>query len=50
MGMRRPKRKCCNGGLIFGIGLLVGTLLPCRLVVVISAVVICILSLFAFKY
>ena len=50
MGMRRPKKKCCNGGLILDIGLLVATLLPGRRVVGISAVVICILSLFAFKY
>ncbi|MEE1076775.1 MAG: hypothetical protein UHK60_02095 [Acutalibacteraceae bacterium] len=48
--MRRQQRnnKGCNAGLIFGIGLLIGTLLPCQVVVVISAVVICILSLLAF--
>lgn len=48
--MRRQRRndKGCNGGLIFGLGLLIGTLLPCQVVVVISAVVICILSLLAF--
>lgn len=47
---RQPRnRKCCNGGLIFGIGLLIGTLLPCQVVVVIAAIVICILSLLAFN-
>lgn len=47
--MRRHQRKSCNGALLFGIGLLIGTLLPCRVVIVIAAIVICILSLFAFK-
>ncbi|MBQ1992079.1 MAG: hypothetical protein II233_04820 [Clostridia bacterium] len=48
--MRRQQRnsRCCNGGLVFGLGLLIGTLLPCQIVIIISAVVICILSLLAF--
>ncbi|MEE0061022.1 MAG: hypothetical protein UE295_09375 [Acutalibacteraceae bacterium] len=46
---QRRKNKCCNGGLIFGIGLLVGSLLPCKAVIVIAAAVICILSLLAFN-
>ncbi|MEE0930635.1 MAG: hypothetical protein UIM53_06510 [Acutalibacteraceae bacterium] len=47
--MRRSRKSSCNGALLFGIGLLIGTLLPCRWVVVIAAILICILSLFANK-
>ncbi len=47
--MRRHPPKGCNNAFAFGLGLLVGTILPCGLVVIIAAVFICILSLFANK-
>lgn len=40
-------KKRSNGALWFGLGLLIGTVLPCQMVLIISAIVICIISLFA---
>ncbi|MEE1153738.1 MAG: hypothetical protein UH241_01125 [Acutalibacteraceae bacterium] len=48
--MRRPPPKGCNNAFAFGLGLLVGSILPCGAVVIISAMIICILSLFANKH
>ncbi|MBQ2444240.1 MAG: hypothetical protein II501_03050 [Clostridia bacterium] len=45
----RKKHHRCNRALMLGIGMLLGTLLPCRVLVVVASLILCIVSLFAFK-
>ena len=45
----RSVRGKCNYALALGIGMLMGTLLPCKVTLVICALLICIVSLSAFR-
>ena len=47
--MHRHRKKRCNRALMLSIGMLLGTLLPCRVLVVVASVILCVVSLFAFK-
>ncbi len=46
---RKKFKGKCNYVLVLGIGLIMGTVLPCKVSVVICAILLCILSVSAFR-